>query len=89
MREFKGTEGPWVVVDGSSAGKQVISERAPKTRRNIASCGGQRREENANLIAAAPELLEALIKLADVVDGMVHGPSTEQATAAIVKALGG
>ena len=43
---------------------------------------------NARLIAAAPELLEALIKLVDVVDDMVHGPSTDAAHAAIKKALG-
>lgn len=44
--------------------------------------------DNAKLIAAAPELLEALIKLVDVVDDMVHGPSTDAAHAAINKALG-
>lgn len=57
---FKGTEGKWTVIDGKASGKQVISESAPKNRMTVASCGGQRREENANLIAAAPELLEAL-----------------------------
>lgn len=43
---------------------------------------------NAKLIAAAPELLEALIKLVDIVDDMVHGPSTDAAHAAINKAIG-
>lgn len=43
---------------------------------------------NAQLIAAAPELLEALINLVDIVDDMVHGPSTDAAHAAIKKALG-
>lgn len=60
---FKGTEGKWTVIDGKASGKQVISESAPKNRMIVASCGGQRREENANLIAAAPELLDALQKI--------------------------
>lgn len=90
MREFKGTEGLWVVVDGSAAGKQVISESAPKTRRNIASCGGQRREENANLIAAAPELLEALQDMVESYqwEASMENPSLLKARAAIAKALG-
>lgn len=46
------------------------------------------RYHNAQLIAAAPELLEALIKLVDIVDDMTHGPSTDAAHAAIKKALG-
>lgn len=45
-------------------------------------------EHDFNLMAAAPELLESLIKLVDVVDDMVHGPSTDAARAAIKKALG-
>lgn len=63
MSEFNGTEGKWKVIEGKSSGKQVISESAPKTRMNVASCGGQRRDENANLIAAAPELLEACLRM--------------------------
>lgn len=45
-------------------------------------------EHDFNLMAAAPELLEALIKLVDIVDDIVHGPSTDAAHAAINKALG-
>lgn len=63
MEGFKGTEGKWKVIDGKSSGKQVVSDSAPKNRMTVASCGGQRREENASLIAAAPELLEALQSL--------------------------
>ncbi|QHJ83882.1 MAG: hypothetical protein [Caudoviricetes sp.] len=63
MKEFKGTEYPWVVVTGKSAGFQVVSESAPKTRRVVASCGGVRRELNGNLIASAPEILEVLQKI--------------------------
>lgn len=98
MSEFKGTEGNWKVIDGKSSGKQVISESAPKTRMNVASCGGQRRDENANLISAAPDLIEAL---QDMLSGWKyiraqHGDlygvgwerSEQKAIAAIAKALG-
>lgn len=63
MKEFKGTEGDWEVVEGGSAGFAVVSKSAPRVRRNIAACGGQRRKENATLIAAAPRVLKALQNL--------------------------
>lgn len=98
MIGFQGTEGKWTVVDGSSAGKQVISESAPKVRRNIASCGGQKREQNANLIAAAPELLEALKEMLEAYDDGVGEEDEagkpweyemwQRAYAAVHKALG-
>jgi len=86
MGDFKGTEGKWTVVDGSSAGKQVISESAPKVRRNVASCGGPKREHNAAIIAAAPDLLEVLqgALLAQILPEY----HAEKARAAIDKALG-
>ncbi|HCJ9395011.1 TPA: hypothetical protein NV922_001317 [Escherichia coli] len=85
---FNGTEGKWTVIDGKTAGKQVVSKSAPKARMNVASCGGQRREENANLIAAAPELLEALQDVIHAHDK--HGEHSEWdfARTAIAKALG-
>ncbi|AUX94268.1 hypothetical protein [Mixta gaviniae] len=90
MSGFKGTEGRWAVVDGLSAGKQVISESAPKVRRNIASCGGPKREHNAALIAAAPELLEALLLFTSKTEqGFVMNQSDiDKCKAAIAKALG-
>ncbi|WP_336792406.1 hypothetical protein [Pantoea anthophila] len=92
MSEFKGTEGKWKVIDGKASGKQIISESAPKNRMNVASCGGQRREENANLIAAAPELLEALkgmLNKAYKQNWNDHYPDeVDAAQAALTKALG-
>lgn len=94
MENFKGTPGPWV----ASTTERSIG---PVSRDDDQSYGmilpvawvefdGDQRyqQANAKLIAAAPELLEALIKLVDVVDDMVHGPSTDAAHAAINKALG-
>lgn len=90
MKEFKGTEGRWVVKPGSVSGFVVQSESAPKLRKNIASCGGQRREENAKLIAAAPELLEALQEVLYElsVKKEVHEGTINQAELSIAKALG-
>lgn len=86
MEGFKGTEGKWKVIDGKSSGKQVVSDSAPKNRMTVASCGGQRREENASLIAAAPELLEALQAVVAVADRATD--EFDMARAAIKKALG-
>lgn len=81
MKEFKGTPGPWY-WDEEGLGNNnhiVFGKGYPAEMTNKA---------NKALIAAAPELLEALIKLVDIVDDMVHGPSTDAAHAAINKALG-
>ena len=93
MKEFKGTPGPWfehregfsMVYIEARIGGGVIQE--------VAACGpcdkgSEQQQANAKLIAAAPELLEALINMVDIVDDMVYGPSTDAANAAINKALG-
>lgn len=54
------TPGPWTVQDGTTTGKVVLALGEPKVRRSVAACGGQRRDANARLIAAAPDLLESL-----------------------------
>lgn len=91
MKRFKGTPGPWINVGGwVDAEKRncelssIICSISAVATRNPESVN----DANAQLIAAAPELLEALIKLVDIVDDMVHGPSTDAAHAAINKALG-
>lgn len=78
MKEFKGAPGPWRYDDELGG----IYSKSCLFVCDVADKG------NGNLIAAAPELLEALINLVDIVDDMVHGPSTDAAHAAINKALG-
>jgi len=58
MIKFKHTPGPWEV--NIYNGHHVIS---PKNGRTIASCNIPNHKANAHLIAAAPEMLEALIEI--------------------------
>ncbi len=62
------TPGPWLAVDGSTTGRAVIAPEQPKVRRNVAAVGGQNREANARLIAAAPDLFNALAAALDEID---------------------
>lgn len=78
MKEFKGKPGPW-----HWEGKVLCNDA-----HIVGGDGWIFNDADKSLIAAAPELLEALIKLVDIVDDMVHGPSTDAAHAAINKALG-
>ena len=68
MTQSKHTPGPWRVAVGRQGMINVFSNEARST---VASCGNANpenseisgcNEANANLIAAAPELLEALKK---------------------------
>lgn len=98
MGEFKGTLGPWTAVDKRphSDGFSVFSND-----QYIAfvgdSDGATNCKDNANLIAAAPELLEALqvlkreLVLSDVDLAYIEShfrPHIDRARAAIAKALG-
>lgn len=78
MSEFKGTPGPWIV---RSQEIQSVGTEDKMT----AMCYGI---ENANLIAAAPDLLEALQDALHAHDK--HGEHSEWdfARAAIARALG-
>jgi|ADGO01.1.fsa_nt_gi hypothetical protein len=93
MKEFKGTPGQWIVEDG----EYVMDEDG----NCIAAFGGMRAtdkdEANANLCAAAPELLEALQEMIAIVKKHAYPqpdkPSStwgrmEAAEAVIAKALG-
>lgn len=104
MKEFKGTPGPWDVDDNGhfydiTAGRATVG--------NVCSSmswfdndihRGPVAMANANLIAAAPELLEALRQLRDYVEDMhaakYGGDWVDEshpmslARAAIAKALG-
>jgi hypothetical protein len=58
------TPGPWQAVEGKTTGRMVITPNArTKATRIVAHIGGPDRDANARLIAAAPELLEALVEL--------------------------
>lgn len=78
MKEFKGKPGPW-----HWEGKVLCNDA-----HIVGGDGWTFNDADKSLIAAAPELLEALIKLVDIVDDMVHGPSTDAAHSVINKALG-
>ena len=97
----KHTPGPWVVV--GSLTKYVEARLVGRLIQEVAACGptmadegyGQQQEANARLIAAAPDLLEALQDV-DALwmhhsvahgDGKI-GPLHEKVIAAIAKATG-
>lgn len=88
MSKFKGTKGPWFFGNGSVYGNKLegVCSMLGSTSRPIPLA-------NARLIAAAPELLEALQGLVDYVDemhriGHIQRPNQSSiAMAAIVKAL--
>lgn len=94
MKEFKGTPGPWEIMDDDGELKIVQSGsveygRGWKIYSDI--CSEVSDQDNANLIAAAPELLEALQEITHEVG---HWLSTqkpelkEKIESAINKALG-
>ena len=78
MKEFKGTHGPWHYDDELggvySKGGQFVCDVTDKN--------------NANLIAAAPELLEALHFIINDCSRMIPKCAEDKAIAAINKALG-
>jgi len=94
MKDFKGTPGPWVAAD-----TVIESEGSCIAEINGDDTSWEQDEYNATLMAAAPELLEALQELfadykqlADSVDaGFWDLEDTEvgkKSLAAIAKALG-
>ena len=98
MSKFKGTLGPWRIgTPGPNGCYTIGTERGLMTAMIAHSIYelGQAEEANANarLIAAAPELLEALQDLVDYVDemhriGHIQRPNQSSvAMAAIIKAL--
>ena len=91
MSEFKGTPGPWT-VNLENPRWQIVTDRAISgLRLPVAICNSSLLnddEANAALIAAAPELLEALGRCYEERGMFVHAEYAELAHAAIVKALG-
>lgn len=82
MKEFKGTPGPWSVNHHYN---WIESENADR----VVIVGSQDFSDNdANLIAAAPELLEALQDALHCYDKHGEYPEWDFARQAIKKALG-
>ena len=100
MSDF--TPGPWVVVGRLT--KYVEARLVGGLIQEVAACGptmadegyGQQQEANARLIAAAPDLLEALQELCEIVEDAIEQKSAKDldsftlqpARAAIAKATG-
>ncbi|MEY0819408.1 hypothetical protein AB7201_06150 [Providencia rettgeri] len=100
--EFKGTPGPWVIDEWSMTG--INSESKHVALVNYSHHGlpndvyGDEHEANANLIAAAPELLESLRELVSAMERyeidvgesapVKHREMMNKANSAIAKALG-
>lgn len=82
MNEFKGTPGPWVI--GGNEGSKLSVNADPYFVALVDE--GYSQEANARLIAAAPELLEALQIICFFED--ISSAQREIAEAAIAKALG-
>ena len=97
----KHTPGPWVVVGRLT--KYVEARLVGRLIQEVAACGptmadegyGQHQEANARLIAAAPDLLEALqdVDALWMHNSIAHGdgkigPLHEKVIAAIAKATG-
>ena len=85
MSAFKGTPGPWACHDGI----ETYAHRVSSHRLSPAVCDVYR-SADARLIAAAPELLEALQTMVRVSDeGRRPRAARNKARAAIAKATGG
>ena len=93
MKEFRGTEGEWVVSGGTSI---VSMPSQCKITNSVSGWSYDEAKANARLIAAAPDLLEALLSLMDgvanlpplaAIDGVLK-TEWEQGLKAINKALG-
>lgn len=91
----KHTPGPWEIVNGDEWTTDIATsdgeyEDGRKRHWNVASVNRRRDEWEANrrLIAAAPDLLQALKRLVARVDPDYTEVETLEAKAAIDKALG-
>lgn len=87
MKEFKGTPGPWVVNEiGQHWNNKALAHlEITYGEDGECICDTVYQREDANLIAAAPELLEALQDLESRACIYVN---TSKAIAAINKAMG-
>ena len=87
------TPGPWryCKTNGSPThGCHMIAGATPGYLAEVRDCGSGDVEANASLIAAAPDLLGALVGLVAMVDAIspLEGDTVRRARAAIAKAVG-
>lgn len=82
----KHTLGPWILESGQSSNVVLIDSKA--TNGAVGEIVDCRNFADARLIAAAPELLEALQKMLTYWNQGSFHPAVEQACAAIAKATG-
>lgn len=94
MTELKHTPGPWAIVDGHYPCMKEIS--GPSFKINIVMSATDldfndflKRSADARLIAAAPELLEALLDCREALRRTGHDGELAIVNAAIAKATGG
>lgn len=89
MKEFKGTPEPWV-REHTAADYEII--RGGPIGIEVARCRSfivSEHEANADLIAAAPDLLKACCELVRYFEAIgMGGENVDAARAAIAKALG-
>jgi hypothetical protein len=91
----KHTPGPWKAVNANESGWSVVSltephsERYPDHRKAITGWGSvNQSKEDAYLIAAAPELVEALQLWKDWAEGdSLHGPTFDVIWGKVIAAL--
>lgn len=99
IKKFKGTPGPWKICRANNCWVEGKNGKVDIAYTDM-NCPDDECVCNARLIAAAPELLEALDRLVELIDSEGEGlecgmPTPEQwydarnkAEAAIMKALG-
>ncbi|SAE91736.1 Uncharacterised protein [Enterobacter cloacae] len=91
--EYKGTKGEWEIMMDDDEIKVIQSnslENGSGWRSYVAICEDVQCIEDANLIAAAPDLLEALQNMVTAYEyeASIDNPALLAARAAISKALG-
>lgn len=87
MKTQKHTPGPWEIFGSSTLN---ITGKAMAKGRKVCSINATQDEDRANaaLIAAAPEMLEALERVFRDLPANYDGPMMEQVESAIKKAKG-
>lgn len=87
------TPGPWTlgsrVISADTHDTFNVAVALLSSAREAPELSEDERAANGRLIAAAPDLLEALEEMVDAVGFGSEDPSVERARAAVVKARGG